>query len=137
MAKNLIPVIADCLGVRIGEEFVVTEEYKKYRFKFDERKCLVRNISDEELGWVIAADKTLAGLIYGEQEVIKLPFKPKKGDEFWSYAGFNFEPVYGTWQGDYDDFVALKAGCVFRTRAEALEALPAKYKELTGREWKE
>ena len=28
-------------------------------------------------------------------------------------------------------------GCVFRTKEEALAARPAKYKELTGKEWEE
>ena len=134
MAKNLIPVIADCLGVRIGENFKIVNR-SNFTYQFTEKELIEFDDRQPEIPFGIPAPIKISAL--GNIEIIRFPFKPKKGDEFWSYAGFNFEPVFGTWQGDYDDFVALNAGCVFRTKEDAIAARPAKYKELTGKEWEE
>ena len=75
MAKNLIPEIAHMLGVEIGEEFKVKgdDEYT-YRFTSNELKLTYAN--DIEMS-TIATNKALIALLNGEDEIIKMPWKPK------------------------------------------------------------
>lgn len=65
-------------------------------------------------------------------------FKPKDGEEYWTYIGvteFMWEPHCEVWDSSPYDYIHLAAGCVFKTADEAEQALPAKYRELTGKEW--
>jgi hypothetical protein len=73
----------------------------------------------------------------GDVEVIKIPFEPQEGEKYWSYWG-DWEIEYYLWEGKRTVAQLRKAcGCVFRTEEEAIKARPAKYKELTGKEWQE
>ena len=65
-------------------------------------------------------------LLRGECEIIKLPWKPKKGDVY-----FTFELLGGKWVvrsfwwgGFPNEYALLDKGWVYRTRAEAEAALP-------------
>lgn len=68
------------------------------------------------------------------------PFEPKDGEKYWTYACGDNGPKWWlyceVWDSDAYDYIHKAAGCVFRTKEEAEAALPAKYRELTGREWK-
>lgn len=131
MSKNLIPIIADCLGVRIGEEFSINGEG---RFRFSETQL-------ESYGFYLLrwerSDLSFNKLY--EAIIKKIPYEPVLGEIYWSYitlAGkWEIKKFY--WEDDIMDNFAKHAGCIFRTEAEAIAALPVKYKELTGKEWKE
>lgn len=136
MSKNLIPVITDCLGVRIGEEFDVNIPYKgqaKYhRYKLTNIGLLRRR---NGVDWV-SASGFLERLVCGDYEIIKLPFKPVLHEEYWTYdRNWNFVTV--AWSNNFFDYLALKNGCVFRTYDEVHDARMSKYEELTGRKWSE
>jgi hypothetical protein len=83
-------------------------------------------------GW-----ETSMGLInkLGDVEVIKIPFEPQEGEYYWTYNGDAFCIVETDWTGFASEYCKKACGCIFRTEAEAIKARPAKYKELTGKEW--
>ena len=133
MGKNLIPVIAKELGVKIGEEFNVTGYAKTIRFKFDKTGLLW--IDECEKIWAYTDVSTFFRLIDGDNEVIKPPFKPKENEKYWTYFGDKFSVEYTFWGNTTFDYGFESIGCVFRTKEEAIKARPAKYKELTGKDW--
>jgi hypothetical protein len=136
MSKNIIPFIAEKLGVAIGEEFSL-KGYKEERFKFD--NTLFLRYDHEDKIWRGAAYEILGGLIYGSYEVDKPPFEPKDGEDYWTYMGDDDSWKIGCeiWAGAPYDYIHKACGCVFRSKEEALAARVIKFKELTGREWQE
>lgn len=128
MAKNLIPKIARMLGVEVGEEFKIKgHEELTYRFASDGLKLTYDNnieLSD------IAAKVAFVALLRGKDEIIKLPWKPKREGTVWSFCinGDDDDDVlevdWYVWHEDVDDLARLKAGWVYRTKEEAEAALP-------------
>lgn len=128
MAKNLIPEIAKMLGVEIGEEFKIKGANDWMLFHFEERGLRVRNVD----GKVELSDRVdgalFERLLGGHLELIKLPWKPKKGEYYWTFKqsfedGKLFVLNY-TWDDGVIDDAFFKAGLVYRTKAEAEAALP-------------
>lgn len=130
MAKNYMADVAKVLGVELGEKFKVAERGCRYEtvYYFD------RNGAWDEDGQV--ADAIIPALLIGSYEIVKLPWKPKYGDKYYTYYTNGEEWLIwdSTWSGDVSDYARLKSGIVFRTSQEALNALPQRYKELTGKE---
>lgn len=90
MAKNLIPEICKMLGVEIGEEFKVEGVADKtYKFIIDE--LIVCGEENTNHGYV-SANMMLVSLAKGDANLIKLPWKPKKGDAY-----YTFEIFRGKW----------------------------------------
>lgn len=137
MAKNLIPEIAQMLGVEIGEEFKVKgDDETTYIFTDDGLKLTY----DGGIGIVeISSDAAFAALVNGKDEIVELPWKPKKGEKYWGfwYSSVNdaWLVLLYTWGNNPADFALYKAGWVYRTKEEAEDALPAVAKEL-GVEYK-
>jgi hypothetical protein len=137
MSKNLIPIIADHLGIQIDEEFDVNIPHAGkgyYRYKLT-KQGLVRK---EETGEWCSSSGFLEKLICGDFEIIKLPYEPKYGEKYWTYAGSDGYGGWGfyhaTWTDSAGDYVYKSAGCIFRTKEEAIATLFEKYKQLTGKE---
>lgn len=136
MAKNLIPQIAQMLGVEIGEEFKVKgDDETTYIFTDDGLKLTYD--SGIELA-KISANVALVDLVNGKDEIIKLPWKPKEGTEVYTFSfttheyNSRFCPHKGVWYvtkwnwaGFPWQIAALDKGWVFRTKQEAEAALPA------------
>lgn len=137
MAKNLIPQIAQMLGVEIGEEFKVKgDDETTYIFTDDGLKLTY----DGGIEIVeISSDAAFAALVNGKDEIVELPWKPKKGEKYWGfwYSSVNdaWLVLLYTWGNNPADFALYKAGWVYRTKEEAEAALPAVAKEM-GVEYK-
>lgn len=130
MAKNLIPDIAKMLGVELGEEFKVNSLYEQMVFKFADNELLGR-VDDEGSMWT-PTYVVLSNLLGGDVEIIKLLWKPKKGETY-----YTFELLSGKWvvhslwcSGFPSEYALLEKGWVFRTREEAEAALPKVAKEM-------
>ena len=129
MAKNLIPEICKMLGVEIGEEFKI-KGYEEWFYKFDNDRVLMFKHNDDVKMPVAPVSVYVAflALLRGECEIIKLPWKPKKGEKYWGfwYSQLNdaWLVIVYTWSNNPDDFAFYKAGWVFRTKKEAKAALP-------------
>lgn len=140
MSESLFPQIARILGVEIGEEFKCYSTYDciTHKLKFENNGLFYAQemyskdadgIEKILTNWILCsiADKLLAKILSGEYEIIKIPWEPKEGDEF-----YTFTRTYGRWNicselwdKDPTDYALLDKGWVFRTRKEAKDALPA------------
>lgn len=138
MAKNLIPEIAQMLGVELGEEFKVKGcNELTYEFVNNGLKLTCDNNTEKIEIAGIAANVALVDLLNGNAEIVKLPWKPKM---FETYRSFDI--VYGKlvvcylkWTGLPYQYALLDKGWVYRSEKEAQAALPSVAKEL-GVEYK-
>lgn len=135
MAKNLIPQIAQMLGVEIGEEFKVKgDDETTYIFTDDGLKLTY----DGGIGIVeISSDVAFVDLVNGKDEIIKLPWQPKKGDVYFTFGRLGDKWVVRSlwWGGFPEEYALLDKGWVYRSEKEAQAALPSVAKEL-GVEYK-
>lgn len=134
MSKNLIPEIAKMLSVELGEEFKVKGE-DELTYRFDSDGLKLTHDSGIELADV-SAKVAFAALLNGKDEIIKLPWKPKAGEQYYSFGGRIFgDPTVWIvidviWQGLAYDVAIFEKGWVYRTQEEAKSALPKVAKEL-------
>lgn len=93
MSKNLIPEIAKMLGVELGEEFKI-KGYEEWFYKFDNDRVLMFKHNDDVKMPVAPVSVYVAflALLRGECEIIKLPWKSKKGETY-----YTFELLNGKW----------------------------------------
>lgn len=137
MSKNLIPEIAKMLGVELGEEFklrcVDNGQDIEGKFYFKENELYFVN----EVGESYIRNDFLPSVLRGELEIIKLPWKPKVGETYYSFCRFLGE--WCAWQQQWSnhpfDLALLAKGWVYRTQEEAEAALPKVAAEL-GVEYK-
>lgn len=125
MAKNLIPEIAHMLGVELGEEFKVEGDNRTYWFDLDGLHSGEYVAEDED-------DAMLHDLLCGEVEIVKLPWKPKKGDVYFTFdlMGDKWGTHSYWWGGFPDEYALLDKGWIYRTEKEAEAALPKVAKEM-------
>lgn len=123
MAKNLIPKIAELLGLELGEKFKIKGDVGTYEFGL------------EGLWGDYGTDaEALEAILCGSAEIVKLPWKPKEGEKYWGfwYSSLNdaWIVLLYTWGNNPADFAFYKAGWVYRTKEEAQAALPKVAAEL-------
>lgn len=126
MSKNLIPQIAAMLGLQLGKEFKVKGyDELTYRFASDGLKLTYDN-GLEISG--LTAKVALVALLNGKDEIVKLPWKPKAGERYWTFdmigSGNTLCVVRYMWENDFNEITKLKVGWIYRTREEAKVALP-------------
>lgn len=123
MSKNLIPQIAEMLGVKIGEEFkVVSKEGNEQICNFTMAGLFEHD--NKESGSY--NKELLAEIVCNNAEIVKLPWKPKKGHLYYTFELLGDKwVVRPAWCGGFPyEYALLKAGWIYRTRAEAEAALP-------------
>nr|DAK65144.1 MAG TPA: hypothetical protein [Caudoviricetes sp.] len=125
MAKNLIPQIAKMLSVELGEEFKINKGHNySYFFDLDGLHSDCYGTDDRAV---------LYALLCGDVEIIKLPWKPKIYDTYWTFKAAHINVWRITdarWTNNPNDVAALKEGWVYKTMAEAKAALPNVAKEV-------
>lgn len=128
MAKNLIPEICKMLGVELGEEFKI-KGYEEWFYKFDNDRVLMFKHNDDVKMPVAPVSVYVAflALLRGEREIIKLPWKPKKDEYYFTFVLLGDKWGVGSlhWDGLPNEYALLDKGWVYRTKAEAETALPA------------
>ena len=119
MAKNLIPEICKMLGVELGEEFKIKGDNRTYCFDLDGLHSGEYVAEDED-------DAMLHDLLCGEVEIIKLPWKPKKGETYYTFELLGDKWVVRSlhWGGFPNEYAMLGKGWIYRTCEEAQAALP-------------
>ncbi len=132
MRKNLIPEIAKMLGVQLGEKFKVKDEDEQtYVFTDDGLKVTFGD--DIELSH-ISINSAFVALVKGQDEIVKLPWKPKKDETFYTFGIHATEDkwvvVSCKWWGNVKNLALYKLGWIYRSQAEAEAALPAVAKEM-------
>ena len=134
MAENLTSVIREKVGLEYKEVFTL-KGYDEERFMFD-NTSLLRYESDSKF-WVMAPCEVLAGIIYNKYQIVKLPFDPAFGDKYYTYSGWGFNVYQEVFTNLAANYAHKALGIAFRTEVEAIAARPAKFKELTGRDYVE
>ncbi len=143
---NLIPKICEMLGVEIGEEFnakhanigkiLTNSKEEPAIFKFG-NDGLYAKCSDGSGDFFLIG---MGNFLKGDYEIVKLPFKPKDGEDYWSVRWGNnqhIEVSSGMWSSDDIDYRQLYCGNCFRTEAEAEKHKHEIYEKLTGKKWSE
>lgn len=137
MAKNLMPEIMKMLGVEYDEKFQLdpygTESAKGNLFYFNENNGLLMVYPD---GVSCDANGLVYGILCGYYKIVKLPWKPKQGEEYWTIHFItNVKPnvICYPWVGDKADFANLRLNMVYRTKAEAEAHFAEDYEKLTGK----
>ena len=119
MAKNLMYEICKMLGVELLEEFKVEGDNRTCWFDLDGLHFGGYVAEDED-------DAMLHDLLCGEAEIVKLPWKPKQGDAYFTFEllGDKWAVLPSWWGGLPNEYALLDKGWVYRTEAEAQDALP-------------
>lgn len=129
MGKNLIPEIAKMLGVEVGEEFKVKgDDELTYIFTDDGLK--VTFAGGIEIAQT-SINSDFVALVMGKDEVVKLPWKPKKGEDYYTFGSSigEWEVSCQRWTCHPFDLAVFAKGWAYRTREEAESALPKIAKE--------
>ena len=128
MTKNLIPEIARMLGVEIGEEFKIKGDDELMVYRFDSDGLKLTHDSSTEIA-TIYANVAFVGLVNGKDEIIKLPWKPKQDETFYTFGIHATENkwvvVSVKWWDNVKNLALYKIGWIYRSQAEAEAALPA------------
>lgn len=125
MTKNYMADVAKMLGVELGEEFKMDGSDKILKF-YKNGLCFQCG------GAWLRADSNLIDLIKGGSKIVKLPWQPKVGDEYY-YPSFDLKRVSNSrWNDETFDFAYKEAGMVFKTKKECEEALPELRKKYLG-----
>lgn len=118
--------IAKMLGVELEEEFHLKDSNVFYKLA---NKGLYYKFNTT---WYPSANDLFVKLIMDEKEIIKLPWEPKGGDEYY-YPACNFKDVFSTtWTYSVVDFCYKEAGFIFKTYEECEAALPKLRKKYLG-----
>lgn len=132
---NYYKQIAEMLGVELGEEFSLKGKYTgnivNARYKFTQEKGLMCSHGGDE--W--SRSNLMVSIIDGIYSVVKLPWKPKKSEQYWYYDdGDGAECT--RWNNFNYDYYTWKLGNCFRTEEEAetkgkeiMEKLVKEYEE--------
>ena len=148
MANEMIADITKRLDLEIGEEFhlrnvrtgeMLTDfrldrspkDFVPSRFKFTDN-LLVR-VSE---GGEMAYSDFISDIVIGTLQIVKVHWKPALGEKYWTYNSVWEPDSMYYWSGADWESMALKCGCVFKTKEEAVAARSRMYREVTGKEWK-
>lgn len=124
MAKNLIPEIAKMLGVELGEAFKIDIRGNDIFQITESGIWMEKDVNKDE--WVEIPFEFMM-LCNGDAEIIRLPWKPKMYEEYWTFGKLGKQWIVGTlrWKELPYEILLLGKGWVYRTREEAKSALPA------------
>ena len=125
MSKNLMTGICKNLNVELGEEFKV-DIYGDRIFKITESGVWEKKSDDDGYIWEEQL-VVLRELLIGDVEIVKLPWKPRFEDEFYTFTLMygKWKVCIGWWENEPHYYALLGKGWIYRTRAEAEAALPA------------
>lgn len=121
---NLIPQIAEMLGVELGEEFKIKGE-DELTYRFDSDGLQVTYGCGIEISH-ISINSAFVALVKGQDKIVKLPWKPKKGETYFTFELLGDKwVVRPLWCGGFpSEYALFDKGWVYKTRTEAEAALP-------------
>ena len=132
---NYYKQFAEMLGLELEQEFVITDLDGKRKdtitYKFTE-DGLFSKANDLSVKVTLILDL----LLRGEYKAVPKPWKPKYGEQYWSYS-FRSNQARCSLFGDYvEDYAMWKSGNCFSTEEEAktkgkeiMEKLVKEYEE--------
>lgn len=130
MAKNLMPEVAKMLGVELGEEFIIENEYLKETVVLNMDGLTIIRPNDEEWG---NSSNLLAKVLQGLYKVEKLPWEPKHHESYYRPNIISKAVANELWNGATLSYALKALGMIYRTKAEAEAHLAEDYEKLTGK----
>lgn len=126
MSKNLFPQIAEMLNVDIGEEFKLQEIDNKI-YEIELNGFWQRTENQKCWDSMEGSFFELNAILMGKRTVVKLPWKPKKGETYYTFELLNGKWIVHLlwWIDSPNGYALLDKGWIYRTKAEAETALPA------------
>lgn len=125
MSKNHMAEVAKMLGVEVGEAFkIIDDTHSNYRRYYRFTKNVGVETSDDDVHWKKAIAEALECLLMGDVKVVKLPWKPQKGEKYYiPRISIRLEDRYYWyhWQNSDADIKRYTMGLVCKTREEAIE----------------
>ena len=122
---NHMAEVAQMLGVELEEVFKVTDDdsgkYHNY-YKFTEKKGI--EVSEDNVKWEAdtAGTLVLKWLLIGVARIIKLPWRPSRGDVYYMPSVTSIgKYIKLFWTGSRNDESSYQQGLVLRTKKEAVE----------------
>ena len=122
---NRMAEVAQMLGVELEEVFKVTDDdsgkYHNY-YKFTEKKGI--EVSEDNVKWEAdtAGTLVLKWLLIGVARIIKLPWRPSRGDVYYMPSVTSIgKYIKLFWTGSRNDEGSYQQGLVLRTKKEAVE----------------
>ena len=122
---NHMAEVAQMLGVELEEVFKVTDDdsgkYHNY-YKFTEKKGI--EVSEDNVKWEAdtAGTLVLKWLLIGVARIIKLPWRPSRGDVYYMPSVTSIgKYIKLFWTGSRNDEISYQQGLVLRTKKEAVE----------------
>ena len=134
LEKDVAKLIMDAYGLQDGERFHIQYKnnvVKECYYMFEDKTLKYQGVFSNTL--YDASYKTFEDIIYGRAEIIKIPWKPKLGECYWTYClcpSSDWGASFSVWGDNVLDLCRYKCGIVFRTEEEALKNLESKKKEL-------
>lgn len=120
MRKNYMTDVAEVLGLKIGDTFLVEEMNSKFKIKREGLKCLDDdNIRDIECAIVIR------DILVGKLSMKKLPWKPIDMEPYFYVYKVEEEKVViceKLWENDVHDYIMYASKNVFRDKESAEES---------------
>lgn len=124
---NYMKDVAKILGVELEEEFKIKGFEPIY--KITNYGLVIKTDSNN---WCEMSGDTFLQLIRGDYVIRKLPWQPKKGDEYY-YPGEGFNNICrALWGNTVFGFAYKEAGLIFKTYEECEAALPELRKKYLG-----
>lgn len=116
--------VAEMFGVELRETFKIADdifgEHPKY-YRFTEKVCL--EASKDGAYWETADAGVLEDILIGDIRIIKLPWKPRKGEKYYiPYITTQQKGMHVTyyWNNDHIDIEHYRMGLVCKTQEEAI-----------------
>lgn len=130
MSKNLIPEIAKMLDVEMYEKFKIEGMSSDlvFRIGVDGLEMERFDYAEDDRIWVTLASCNFVDLLTGKAKIVKLPWKPKQDETFYTFGIHATENkwvvVSVKWWDNVKNLALYKIGWIYRTQAEAEAALP-------------
>lgn len=123
---NYMKQVAEMLGVELGEKFRIRiVRGSDYTPEFDYRitDSRLEFFDGDVLGWIPSADGVLERVLYDQYEIMKLPWKPVKGQEYYMPNIENGHADYCVyvWSNNHKCEDRYNSGLICRTKNEAIE----------------
>ena len=120
MRKNCMAEVAQMFGLELEEHFHITKKsYENTVYKFTKDGVA---FYDNKLRTWYESVGALAGILTGETEVVKLPWKPSRDDVYYMPSVTSVgKYIKLFWTGSRNDEGSYQQGLVLRTKKEAVE----------------
>lgn len=134
---NYYKQIAEMLDIELDEVFKIQSETSVYEnnkeYKLTEDGLMWRFT---DAPWRNVETTWLEDIFHGDAKIVKIPWKPKYGEQYWSYS-LKINRTCCNMFGDFiEDYAMWKSGNCFRTEEEAktkgkeiMEKLVKEYEE--------